>query len=185
MRPVVKIEDGAGGGHAQEGRQEEADAGGERQPRRLNDAGDAVSAEAGLMMQLNAELQAQAIEGMERTQVQGEELQRAKVRIAELAAEVKMRDEALQAKEALLQTITKSKDDLLLCKDALLQAKDAEMKTIKQSKEELLQAKDAEIRLLHADIARLSAQAAAAGAASPPASPSTSPCPSWHPRQKH
>jgi hypothetical protein len=132
MRPVVKIEDGAGGGHAQEGRQEEADAGGERQRRRLNDAGDAVSAEAGLMFRANAELQAQAIEGMERTRVQGEELQRAKVRIAELAAEVKMREEALQAKEALLQTITKSKDELLLCKTALLQAKDAEMKTITQ-----------------------------------------------------
>ena len=111
------------------------------------------------------EAQAQAIEGMERARVQGEELQRAKVRIAELAAEVKMRDEALQAKEAiaklndaafqsketLFQTITKSKDDLLLCKDALLQAKDAE------------------IRLLHADNARLSAQAAVAGAALPPA----------------
>jgi TPR repeat protein len=165
MRPVVKIEDWAGGGHAEEGRQEEADAGGERQRRRVNDAGDAVSAEAGLMLRANAELQAQAIECMERTRVQGEELQRAKVRIAELAAEVKMRDEALQAKEAiaklndaalqsketLLQTITKAKDDLLLCKDALLQAKDAE------------------IRLLHADYARLSAQAAVAGAALPPA----------------
>jgi hypothetical protein len=43
------------------------------------------------------------------------------------------------------------------------------MKTITQSKEELLQAKDAEIRLLHADNARLSAQAAAAGAAPAPA----------------
>lgn len=132
MRPVVKIEDGAGGGHAEEGRQEEADAGGERQRRRVNEAGDAVSAEAGLMFRVNAELQAQAIEGMERTRVLGEELQRAKVQIAELAAEVKMRDEALQAKEALLQTITKSKDELLLCKTALLQAKDAEMKTITQ-----------------------------------------------------
>lgn len=70
--------------------------------------------------------------GSEVTRVQGEELQRAKVRIAELAAEVKMREEALQAKEALLQTITKSKDELLLCKTALLQAKDAEMKTITQ-----------------------------------------------------
>jgi TPR repeat protein len=103
------------------------------------------------MMRVNAELQAQAIEGMERTRVLGEELQWAKVRIAELAAEVKTRDEALQAKEALLQMIAKSKDDLLLCKDALLQAKDAE------------------IRLLHADNARLSAQVAVASAAPPPA----------------
>ena len=58
MRPEVKIEDGAGGGHAEEGRQEEADAGGERQRRRVNEAGDAVSAEAGLMFRVNAELQA-------------------------------------------------------------------------------------------------------------------------------
>jgi hypothetical protein len=85
MRPVVKTEDGVGGGHAEEGRQEEADAGGERQRRRVNEAGDAVSAEAGLMFRMNAELQAQAIEGMERTRVLGEELQRAKVQIAELA----------------------------------------------------------------------------------------------------
>jgi hypothetical protein len=127
MRPVVKIEDGAGSGYAEEGRQR----------RRVNEAGDAVSAEAGLMLRSNAELQAQAIEGMERTRVLGEELQRAKVRIAELAAEVKMRDEALQAKEALLLTITKTKDDmlqakdsLLLCKDALFHTKDAEMQTI-------------------------------------------------------
>ena len=35
-----------------------------------------------------------------------EELQQAKVQIAELAAELKMRTEALQEKEALLQTIT-------------------------------------------------------------------------------
>ncbi len=41
------------------------------------------------MFRVNAELQAQAIEGMERTLVLGEELQRAKVQIAELAAEVK------------------------------------------------------------------------------------------------
>lgn len=137
----MKIEDGAGGGHAEEGLQEEADAGGERQHRSVNEAGEAVSAEAGLMLRENAELQAQAIEGMERTQMLGEELQRTKVRIAELAAEVKMRD------EALLQTIAKSKDDLLLCKDALPQAKDAE------------------IRCLRVDDARLSAHAAAAAAA--------------------
>ena len=68
-----------------------------------------------------------------------------------LQAITKSKDEALQSKDALLQAITKSNDALLLCKDALLQAKDAE------------------IRLLHADNARLSAQAAAAGAAPPPA----------------
>jgi hypothetical protein len=73
----------------------------------------------------------------------------------------------------LLQTITKSKEELLQAKDAEMQAitksKDDLLQTITKSKEELLQAKDAEIRLLHADNARLSAQAAAAGAAPPPA----------------
>ena len=41
---------GGGGGHAEEGRQEEADARGKRQRRRVNEAGDAVSAEARLIM---------------------------------------------------------------------------------------------------------------------------------------
>jgi TPR repeat protein len=140
MRPVVKIEGGAGGGHAEEGRQEEADTGRERQRRRVNEAGNAVSDDAWRLFQSNAELQAHAIRGMEETRVVGEELRHAKVRMAELAAEVKIKDEALHAKDA----ITKLKDDLL-------------------------QAKDAEIRLLRADIARLSAQLAAAGAAPPPA----------------
>jgi TPR repeat protein len=141
MRTVVKIEDGAEGGlHAEEGRREDADAGRERQRRRVNEAGNALSDDAWLLFRSNAELQAQAIRGMEETRVVGEELRHAKVRMAELAAEVKIKDEALHAKD----TIVKLKDDLL-------------------------QAKDAEIRLLRADIARLSAQAVAAGAAPPPA----------------
>jgi len=180
MRPVVKIEDGAGGGHAEERRQEEADAEGERQRRRVNEAGDAVSAEAGLMFRDNAKLQAQAIEGMERTRVLGEELQQAKVQIAELAAEVKMRDEALQAitkskDEAIgaKDTLLQAKEVLLQSKDALLQSQTREMQTkdlllqakdvIIQSKDALLQAKD------HADTARLSAQPAVGGAARQPA----------------
>jgi TPR repeat protein len=77
-------------------------------------------------------LQAQAIRGMEETRVLGEELRHAKVRMAELAAEVKIKDEALQAKEALLQTITKFKDDLL-------QAKDAEIRLLRASAEAVFQ----------------------------------------------
>jgi TPR repeat protein len=99
---------------------------------------------------------------MERTRVLGEELQRAKVQIAELAAEVKMRDEALQA-------ITKSKDNMLQSKDVLLQTIAKSKEEVLQAKDALLQAKDAEILLLHADIARLSARDAAAGAAPSPA----------------
>ncbi len=97
------------------------------------------------LLRLHVAAQAQAIQGMEQARVIGEELQRrAKARVAELAAEVKIRDEGLKAKEALLQTLTKSKDDML-------------------------QAKDAEIRLLHVYIALLSAQAAAGAA--PPSAP--------------
>jgi TPR repeat protein len=117
---------------------------------------------------------------MERTRVLGEELQRAKVQIAELAAEVKMRDEALQAitkskDEAIgaKDTLLQAKEVLLQSKDALLQSQTREMQTkdlllqakdvIIQSKDALLQAKD------HADTARLSAQPAVGGAARQPA----------------
>jgi TPR repeat protein len=113
------------------------------------------------MLRLNMEAQAQAIQGMERARVLGEELQRAKVQIAELAAEVKMRDEALQAKEALLE----SKDDQLQSKDVVIQSKDDQL----QSKDALLQEQESTIRLLHADIARFNAGCAAGGAAPQPA----------------
>ena len=62
-----------------------------------------MSDDAWLLFRSNAELQAQAIRGMEETRVLGEELRHAKVRMAELAAEVKNKDEALQAKEVLLR----------------------------------------------------------------------------------
>jgi uncharacterized small protein (DUF1192 family) len=98
----------------------------------------------------------------------GEELQRAKAGVAELAAELKVKDIMMQAK-----------DDMLKAKDRemslLAQAKDREMHT----KDLLLQAKDREISLLHADIARLNAESAAVGASrqpAPPASCSSSRC---------
>ncbi len=47
----------------------------------------------------------------------GEELRHAKVRMVELAAEVNIKDEALQVKDA----ITKLKDDILQSKEVLLQ----------------------------------------------------------------
>ncbi len=68
-----------------------------------------------------------------------------------------------------MQTITKSKDDMLQSKDLLLQTIAKSKEEVLQAKDALLQAKDAEIRLLHADIAQLSARDAAAGAAPPPA----------------
>jgi TPR repeat protein len=157
MRPMIKHEGAEGGAEAEEGLQEEAGAGCVVQRRRVGEAGDAAWDEAQLI-RLNAEAQAQAIHGMEQTRV-------LEARVAALAAEVKIKDEALQSKDALLH----SKDELLHSKDMLLRTITKSKDEALQSKDALLLAKDAEIRLLHADVARLSSQAAAAGAALPPA----------------
>jgi TPR repeat protein len=165
---VVKLEDGEAKGQGTEGVQEEAGAGRAVQRRRVGEAGDADKAR---LLWLNMEVQAQAIQGVERARVLGEELLQAKARVAELAAEkaqlaaeLKMRDEALrsiiQSKDAVIQ----SKDDQLQSKDIIVQSKDA----LLQAQDLLLQAKDSELRL-HADIARLNADSAAGGAARQPA----------------
>ena len=113
------------------------------QRRRVGEAGDAARDEV-QMLRLNMEAQTQAIRGMEWTRVLGEELQQAKVRVAELSAELRVNVEALQS-------IIQAKDDQLQTKDVLLQAKDRE------------------ISLLQAENARLSAGSAAGGAAAVPA----------------
>ena len=163
LRPLVKLEDGAGplGSQAEEveglGRQEEAGAGRAVQRRRVGEAGDAVLDEAQLL-RLNMEAQAQAIHGMEQTLVLGEELQRAKAGAAELAAELKVKDIMIQAKDREINLLAQAKD-------REIEAKDREMHT----KDLLLQAKDREISLLHADIAQLNAESAAVGASRQPA----------------
>jgi tetratricopeptide (TPR) repeat protein len=164
LRPVVKIEDGVEESQAEVGRQEEADAGRAVQRRRVGEGGDAALDEAQLL-RANMEAQAQAIEGMERARVLGEELQRARAREAELAAELKIHVDA----QSKLQDVIHAKDTVIQSKDALLQAKD----TIIQSKDReislLLQGHASELRLLQADVARRSAERAAAGAARLPA----------------
>ena len=126
MRPVIKVEDGEVEGQGAEGLQEEAGAGRAVQRRRVGEAGDAAWDEV-QMLRLNMEAHAQAIQGMEQARLLGEELQRARAREAELAAEkaqlaaeVKNNSEVLQLKDALLH----SKDVIIQSKDALLQAKD-------------------------------------------------------------
>jgi hypothetical protein len=146
MRPVVKIEDGEGGAQAGEWQrlQEAADAGGAVQRRRVGEAGDAAWDE---VLRVNAEAQAQAIRGMEQARV-------LEARVAELAADLKIKTEAL---ESIMQS-----------KDALQQAKDDLLQDI-QAKDVIIQTKDSEIRLLHEDNSRLSAECAAAGFAPRPA----------------
>jgi TPR repeat protein len=164
LRPVVKIEDGVDESQAEVGRQEEAGAGRAVQRRRVGEAGHAALDEVQLL-RLNMEAQAQAIEGVERARVLGEELQRARAREVELAAELKIHVDA----QSKLQDVIQAKDTVIQAKDALLQAKD----TIIQSKDReislLLQGHASELRLLQADVARLSAERAAAGAARLPA----------------
>jgi hypothetical protein len=92
MQPPVKLEDGEVEGQGAEGAQEEAGALRAVQRRRGGGAGDADQV-AVQLLRLNMEVQAQAIQGLERARVLGEELLQAK-----LEAEVKMREDALQAK---------------------------------------------------------------------------------------
>ena len=138
LRPVVKIEKIEYGRQAEVGLQEEAGAGGAKQRRRVGEAGDAAWDEV-QMLQLNMEAQAQAIQGMEQARALGEELQRARAREVELAAELKIHVDA----QSKLQEVIQAKDTVIQSKDALLLAQGA-----------LLQAKDKEISLLQADVAR-------------------------------
>ena len=139
---MVKIEQGV---DAEEGRQEEAGAGRAVQRRRVGEAGDAAWDEV-QMLRLNMEAQAQAIQGMERTRVLGEALQRANVRVSELstqnavlAGELKANAEALQAKDIIIQL-----------------------------NQDLLKAKEYELLILRADIARRNAGSSEAVSASRP-----------------
>ena len=187
---VVKVEDGVGGAVADEGLQQEADAGQPWQRRRLSEAGAAVSDEA-LSRRAYLEAQALAVEGMERTRVLGEELLQAKVLIAKLEAEVRIKDGIIQSKDVIIQSKDdqlkaeirfkdgiiqskdeqhkaeiKFKDEVLQSKDALLQAKDA---IIQSKDDQLQQAKDAQLRLHPAGMAPFNADSAAVGAARQPA----------------
>ena len=73
------------------------------------------------LLRAHAEAQALTIQGMEQTRVIGEQLVQAKSRIAELTAEMKIKDAVMQEKECLIQ----SKDTALQSKDVALQEKDA------------------------------------------------------------
>ena len=117
--------------------QEEAGAMRSVQRRRVGEAGDAALDEVQLL-RLNMEAQSHVIHWMERTRVLEEELQRAKADISQLAADSKVQDTVMQAK------------------DDQLQAKNRELYT----NDLLLQAQGREIILLHADIARLKAGSA-------------------------
>jgi hypothetical protein len=101
------------------------------------------------------EADALAVEGMERTRV-------LEVLIAQLKAEVRIRDVIIQSKDEALQ----SKDALLQAKDAIIQSKDV---IIQSKDDQLQQAKDAQLRLHPAGMAPFNPDSAAVGAARQPA----------------
>ena len=155
---MIKMEEDVG-----EGRGEEAGTG-RALRRRLDEGGAAVQDETRLL-RAHAEAQALAIQGMEQTRVIGEQLVQAKSRIAELTAEMKIKDAVMQEKERIIH----SKDVALQSKDVALQEKVSHFGKLIKCKDELLQLEDAEIRRLQADLARLSSEVAAGGAALHPA----------------
>jgi len=125
-----------------------------------------------LQSRSHIEAQAAAIQGMEQVRVMGQELLQAKVQNAELKAEIKIRDAALEAKDVLLQSTIQGNASVLQAKDAVIEAN----RVVLQSKDALLQAKDAEICGLRAELARRNAEpaaapAAAGGAAAPAPAP--------------
>jgi len=144
MRPI-KVEPGVGGAQEEEEvAADEEQAQQQQHPsrrRRVDEGGLAA-----LQTRSHIEAQAAAFQGMEQTRVMGLELQQAKVQNAELKAEIRNRDAALEAKDAIIQ----GKDATLLAKDAVIEGKNA-----------LLQAKDAEISRLQAVLARRGAEPAA------------------------
>jgi hypothetical protein len=141
MRPVVKLEEeGQGAEGVQERRVRRA-----VQRRRVGEAGNADDAQ---LLRLYMEVQAQAIQCVERARVLGEELLQMKAREAELAAEKAQLAAELKMGDEALRSITQSKDAVIRSKDAVLQAKDR-----------LLQAKDSELPLLHADVAAAQGEA--------------------------
>ncbi len=118
MRPTVKQEPGAGGAQElQQELQQEVNAvalpaAGERNGQRRRVEEDAEAAGpggTGLQLQLlkmNADVQAFALQGLERERAMGEqllqakaELLQAKAQVAELRAEIRIKDAALEAKD--------------------------------------------------------------------------------------
>ena len=143
LRPVVK-KNGAGGSQAEVGLQEEPDAGRAVQRRRVGEAGDAAWNEV-QMRRLNMESQAQVIQGVEQSRVLEEELQQAKVQIAELNALLKTKNSELRrvhAENARLKTYTPPPPPPCRHANELRHLRDERHKCIRKLAEDLVDAQD-------------------------------------------
>ena len=114
MRPIVKQE--PGGGDAQQLQAAAAATGGSRQRRRGDAGEEGAGAELELqLLRANAEAQAFALQGMERERALGEQLLRAKeellqakVQVAELRAEIRIKDAVHQAQQEAKDAVHKA-----------------------------------------------------------------------------
>ncbi len=125
---IVKQEPGASSAQELPQQQQAEAAAGERvgQQRRVEDEG---GADIGMqLLRANAGVHAFALQSMERERAMGEELLQSKAQVAELRAEIRIKDVMLQAKDAALE----AKDSVHKAEVALLQSK-------LQSKEAALQ----------------------------------------------
>jgi hypothetical protein len=102
MRPIVKQEPSGDGAQALPQQQQGAELG-EREGQRRR-GGEEGRAELEVQLQLlsaNAGAQAFALQGMERERLMGEALLQAKAQVAELLAEIRIKEAALEAKDAV------------------------------------------------------------------------------------
>jgi hypothetical protein len=97
------------------------------------------------LLRANYEAQAFALQGMERERAMAEQLLQAKAQVAELRADIRIKDAALEAKDswhkaevALLESKLQSERSAVQCKEAVIEAKDALMRRLQSE----LQRKD-------------------------------------------
>jgi hypothetical protein len=122
MRPIVKQETGSDCAQEMPQQQPAAAAAGERdgQHHRVEDEG---GVELGLqLLRANVEVQAIALQWMERERAIAEQLLQAQAQVAELRAEIRIKDAALEAKDATHKAKFASLESELQSKEAALQA---------------------------------------------------------------
>ena len=124
-------------------------------------------------------------EWLEQARAMGEQLLQAKAELAELRAEIRIKNAVLEAKDRIHQAELEAKDAALQAKDRVHKAEAALLESKLQSKDTLLEAKEALIRRLQkkpqrrddAPAAAAAAQQTSARAAGGSAAPATSPAP--------
>ena len=97
MRPIVKEEPGAGGAQQQQQQQQQHGAAAEYRDGQRRRVEEEAQGGAGLLLQLlrtNADAQAFAVQVLEQARATGEQLLQAKAELAELRAEIRIKEAA-------------------------------------------------------------------------------------------